>query len=309
MPNRFASALLLSAFLAAASAAWAQAPAATAVAPITVEAAAKPKVVEKQAFNFVQGYAASANPELDQIARWRDAVCVQVIGLPDEQGALVKARIGDVAAAVGLSKPRSGCNTNVQIVFTAHPQETLDAVYKRREQILGYDHRAGGKRLKTVTRPIQAWYVTATLGESGTPTDPPASREVIDDPDNHSPMGCGMNHVFTACLQTVFKNVLVVADTRALDGKDLGVLADYLAMVTLSQPKSLDGCTPLASVIDVLAKASCPGRATPDGLTSGDAAYLTALYQADPQARKASAQTDIALRMTRILTRAGSGGR
>jgi hypothetical protein len=56
-------------------------------------------------------------------------------------------------------------------------------------------------------------------------------------------------------------------------------------------------------VIDLFSPA-CSGRDTPDGLTGADVAYLTALYAADPEAKKASEQSDIAKRMARILVKA-----
>ena len=287
----------------------------TVMSTVTVEAAPKPKVIERQAHTFVESYAASPNAELDQVARWRDPVCVQVEGLPADSGGLVKARIEDVAKAVGLPKARAGCTANVEIVFTDKPQALMDNVAKRRETLLGYYHRHDRDKLKTVTRPIQAWYVTATRGGGGSRAaalygvDLPADIEVVDDPDNQGPVGCGINPHFSACVQSNIKNVFVVADTKALDGKDLGLLADYLVMVTLSQPRSLNGCNALSSVLDVLASPACTGRDEPDGVTPGDAAYLTALYSTDIEAKKASQLADIAVRMAKILTKASAGGR
>jgi hypothetical protein len=120
------------------------------------------------------------------------------------------------------------------------------------------------------------------------------------------PIGCGINHNFTACLQSVTKNVLIVADKKALEGKDAGVLSDYLVMLTLSQPKTLDGCSALPSVIDVLSTSACAGHEAPDGLTASDAAYLTALYKADPEGKRAAAEGDIAGRMAKILIKANA---
>ncbi len=55
-----------------------------------------------------------------------------------------------------------------------------------------------------------------------------------------------------------------------------------------------------------MAKTGCPGRDRPDGLTAADAAWLTALYASDPQAKGAGAQSDIAGYMATMLTKAGS---
>jgi hypothetical protein len=199
----------------------------------------------------------------------------------------------------------------------------MDQVAQKREYLLGYYHRHDHDRLKKITRPIQAWYVTATLGgggdiagylfnaHAGTSATPiaQAHSEVIDDPDNQPPASCGINHNFTECLQSVFKNVFVVVDSKRLEGQDLGLITDYVVMVALSQPRSLDGCSAMSSVIDLLAPSGCPGRDLPDGLTPADAAYLTALYSADLEAKKVGEQGQIAGRMAKILTKAANGGR
>jgi hypothetical protein len=337
MSNRLVSVLLASALIAVPAAALAQsqpaqapqpAPAKpaenTSVAPITVEAAPKPKVIQQQSHLFVEKFAAAPNAEVDQIGRWRDPVCVQVEGLVPAQGGLVKARIEEVAQAVGLPKARAACSANVEIVFTDKPQALMDSVSKRREALLGYYHRHDHDKLKVVTRPIQAWYVTATQGggdnnagalfafggQGGGPVIPvQVEREVVDDPDNRPPTGCGINHNFTSCLQSVFRNVFVVVDTNRVKGQDLGLITDYIVMVALAQPNSLDGCNALPSVIDLMAPHGCPGRDTPDGLTATDAAYLTALYSSDLEARKTGQQGDISGRMAKILTKATNGGR
>ena len=290
------------------------------VSPLTVEAAPGPQGVERQTQSFVQTYAAAANPELGQIARWHDGVCVQVVGLvaPD-QAAKIAARIEDVAKSLKLPVLPKGCQSNIQIEFSNRPQDVLDRVAARTEQVLGYHHPVTLKALKTVTHPIQAWYMTATrggagdiaalafasMGGSGAPsaafTNQQVKQEVIDAPENHPPVGCAESPHFTSCVKGVFKNVFMVADSSLVQGKDSGAVADYMAMLALSQPRSLDGCYALPSVIDLFAKTPCPRRDPPDGLTPADAAYLTALYSADMEANKAGEQGDIARRMAKIL--------
>jgi hypothetical protein len=288
------------------------------VAPVTVEGAAKPtpKVIERQTHTFVEGYAATPNAEIQQIGRWRDSVCVQVLGLAEAQAAAIKARIEQVATEVGLRPAKPSCTADVEIVFSDNPQGVMDKVAQQREYLLGYYHRHDHDRLKKVTRPIQAWYVTATYGGggdvagalfAGVPMQ--VHEEVIDDPENPAPTSCGDNRYFSACLESVFKNVFMVADSKALAGKDAGMIADYLAMLALSQPKSLDACAALTSVLDVLAPSGCGGREPPDGFTAADAAYLTSLYAADGEGRKTQEQTDISTRMARILTKASGAGR
>jgi hypothetical protein len=323
MSNRFAALLAACALALAASGALAQsAPAqkpggSTAVPSVTVEAP-PPKVIERQSFDFVQGVTKPSNPEVDAIGRWHDAVCVAVLGLAETEAAKIKTRIQEVAAEVGLPAAKPACSANVEIFFSDRPQLVMDKVAKQRGQLLGYYHVHDRAALKQVTRPIQAWYVTATRGRGGTnvvpflgTSDPfdtglpglQTSPRVVDDPENIPPAGCGDNPHFTACLSSEFANVFVVADAKALQGKDLAFLSDYLAMLALSQPRSLDGCAALASVIDALAPSDCGGRLAPDGFTPADAAYLTSLYSADPEGKRVAQQTEISTRMARILTK------
>jgi hypothetical protein len=261
----------------------------------------------------VQSYAGTPNPNIDQISRWRDPVCVVVLGLPlTDQAAKIKARIENMAGSLGLPAARVGCKPNVEVAFTDDPQASMDSVAKRLEPLLGYYHLSRTRQLKTVTHSIQAWYVTTTKS-NGVDTaaligsvlpDPPYS-EVVDDPQNEPPVGCFNRS--TACYASMFYNVLIVADSKALDGKSLNLIADDMVMLALSQPKSLDSCNALPSVIEQFAKSPCPGRDPPGGLTSADTAYLTALYLSDPEGRKTFEQRDIASRMAAILIKDNAG--
>jgi len=289
MLNRFHPALACVAWLIAgaalaqpASPPAAQAAPSTTVAPLTVQAAPTPKVIQKQAHSFVQGYAAVPNSEIDQIGRWHDGVCVRVSGLMPDQAAVIKARIESVAQAVGLRAARAGCKANVEIVFTDQPQRTLDVVAHRRPYLLGYNKFYDPSRLRTVTHPIQSWYFATNVKWT-----------------------CNVSRI-TACLDVGFANVFIVADSKALAGKDIGVVADDMAMLALSQPRSLDGCGALPSVIDGFAKSACPGRDPPGGLTPADAAYLTALYKTDLEAFKGYEMGELTSRMASILIKANA---
>jgi hypothetical protein len=167
-----------------------------------------------------------------------------------------------------------------------------------------------------VTRPVQAWRTTATLGA---PTNfngllitggvgfalPQTQAEVVDDAWSTPPAPCFGNASFaTQCRQSLFKNVFIVVDSKLLGTRSLNVIADYLALVALADPGSLDGCNDLPSVLDALATSPCPGRGPPEGLTPADAAFLTALYAADPEGRAWAETSDISNRMARILINA-----
>lgn len=335
---RLSSVLIACAFAAGASAALAQtSPAAapptsaksesgTIVAPVIVGGAAPPKVIQQQTWSFVQAYADAA-PRLGLIGRWREPICVKVVNLTPEQGAMVQARVEQVARGVGLPVRKAGCESNIQIVLSSQPQTFVDTVAKNNEHALGYHLPSDLKKVKTVSHPIQAWYKTATqsakLGMDGLdwaiqdssghyintkevagfPFAP--GGESVDTPNSPLPMGCA-GSLISDCTRSIFKNVLVVVDSRAVAGKDLGVVADYVALLALSQVKPGDGCSPLPSILDLLAKSACPGRDPPAELTPADAAYLTALYASNPESTATTQRGDMAGRMAEMLIKANA---
>lgn len=283
----------------------------TTVAPVTITSPSQ-ATIEKQSYAFVRNRVTAGNPEVGQIGRWYDPVCVEVVGLPEQQEAdAIKARIESVALEVGAPKPAKNCSANVEIVFSTEPQQVMDMVADRRSWLLGYYHSHLANQLKRVTHPIQSWYVTATessvpdaatLAMNGLSGYSPGRATVIDDPDRPGPGGCAASH-FTSCLQSEFFNVFIVADSKAIEGRPLGVVADYLVMLALSQPRSLDQCTGFASVLDLFANPGCDHPPT-DGLTPADAAYLTSLYKSDLRAKGWGERGEISLRMTRMLIKA-----
>ncbi len=290
----------------------AEAPAETTVDPLTVQGIQpSPRVVEKQSRAFVLTYA-KPTEKLDQIARWHDPICIVVEGAVDsDMAARIKTRIEGVAKTLGLRVVTSRCTENIEILFSQRPQYWLDWIADHRDSALGLHGIPQTKTLKTVVRSIQAWYETSTRSDAITPAAGitftgaisgfSARDETLDSHEGRTPVGCGYSRL-TSCLQSVFSNVLVFVDSGRLKDRELGPLADYLAMVTLSQPRTLDGCGALPSVIDFYA-VTCPGRVAPDKLTKTDLAYLKALYGANLEARKSSEVSDIASRMARILVK------
>jgi hypothetical protein len=345
-PRLSAATLLLAAGLCAfASAAAAQpaAPAApTQVSPLSVQA--KPVAqLNKEVRSFVQAYALRSG-KIDQLPRWRQAICVDVKGLVPDKAALLTARVEDVAKAVGLKVLATGCRSNIQIVFAAEPQALANTIS---EPYLGYHNKNEIAKVRTVSHPIQGWYATGTIGAAGatglafaggTGQPSPASgtgsgmllshgpgsndtnsaawegnygqlggvkltMEVVDNPDDTGPTGCADSR-FSSCMQSQFMNVIVIVDARAMEGKTFGAVTDYVAMLAMSQPRSLEGCNALPSVIDLMAKTACTDRDAPIGLTAADSAYLAGLYASDPEARTTSAVGDISSRMAKILIKA-----
>jgi hypothetical protein len=153
---------------AAAQASLANAPpeSATNVAPVTVTPAIPASDLARSR-RFIEAYAAPT-ARLDRYARWSAPPCVSVVGLAEAQAAAIKARIEEVARAAGLKVGGAGCKANVEIEFTDQPQALVDRIVDKTPQVLGFQPGADVKTLKAVTRPIQAWYMTASRGGADT---------------------------------------------------------------------------------------------------------------------------------------------
>jgi hypothetical protein len=250
--------------------------------------------LKTQAFRFVQAYAAST-PKRQVIASWLTPICLRVVGLAADQEAAVRARVEQVAKVVEVEVQSARCrNANVEIGFTTDPQHMLDDVVARKADSLG-DPTSGTRNDTTVTRPIQAWYLTnGAEYAQNTTTDlkalvlyqAPTAQQLqlwgaqsAGNPDNFSPTPTPDQPWIEGDGQFLrrFLHVTVIVDLRRTGNVKLGLLTDYAAMLALSQPRSLDHCNVLPSITDLFA-GPCPGRAAPDRLTPADAAYLAALY-------------------------------
>jgi hypothetical protein len=287
--------------------------ASTTVAPLVVQAT-RPAVLKKQTYGFVEAFAATSET-LDQVARWAQPVCVTVQGLPADAAAEVKGRVEEVANALKVGVSGAGCRPNIQIAFTKEPKAVIDEVAKDDEPMLGYRHRSERHRLTTISRPVQAWYVTGTGGPGGDVAGlvlagvggGVLNGYAYDDEDNSQERaGCGESRL-SSCLASEFQHVLVIVDINRVQQYPAGLIGDYVTMLAMSQPKTLDGCDVLPSVVDLFSK-GCSNFGM-DGLTRADVAYLTALYKTDPEARKASQQADIARRMADMLIAARAADR
>ncbi|HLZ75239.1 hypothetical protein [Phenylobacterium sp.] len=230
----------------------------------------------------------------DQYPRFRDAVCVRVLGLPPEFGAFIKARVIAVADQVRAPVARAGdCTPNVNIVFSPTPQAQIDDIYRRRDILLGFRFHSQVKRVTTFDRPIQAWYLTRTRDDHGESflevenalvswAEKPAGRA-----------GSRLSHGVSA--EVVHS--LVIADANKVSDAKIGGVADYIAVLALARWTRLERCnTQVSTVLNLLAD-GCDADNRPEAATPADLALLTGLYSVDPREDGAAQRASIASAM------------
>jgi len=270
--------------------------------------------------NFVETRTAPTHV-VGNMARWTREICPLTIGLGNTYAKYVTQRIRDIASAVGAPvNADPACRPNIEVVFTIMPQGFLDIVRKAGPVFLGYhDNSSQADALAKVTHPIQAWYTTESLDYDGVPqvdrgecrggttinTLPIQVGGDVSNPQGviqlnlpcavvmHS-SGSRLNNGY----DSGFNNVLIVAEPAKLLDYEVGSLADYITMLALSQPASLDSCQELPSISNLLAK-GCTSASSK--ITDGDLAYLRALYKV-PRGYALTSQRDgIRYEMKKVL--------
>jgi len=211
---------------------------------------------------------------LGRIARWEDAVCPGIAGLPPAFSKFILQRIRTVAATAGAKVDPEGCKANISIVFTTAPQALVDGLRAKDPVMLGYyDNSEQADKLAKVNHPIQAWYVTKTVDLRGKWSIDSRERHSSQNYDAQASNGTRVGDG----LSSAFYSVTVVADPSKLGDHEIGALADNIAMLALSQPGNVEECSALPSIVNLNLTGCSAGMAL-QGISANDSAFLYGLY-------------------------------
>jgi hypothetical protein len=263
--------------------------------------------------DFIKSYTA-LSPASEKVARWRTGICPIVMGLPQAANKLITDRVRQVAVLIGVPVGAAeSCKLNIDIVFTFTPQVLLDGVRAKTPFLLGYHDAAQEKDLASVTHPVQAWYTTQTVDVNG-------AIYVDDKLRNHggfytvSPFGPMYGNIFIPDarvehvtlghlgdgISSELYHVIIIVDLAKVDGRTLGALADYVAILSLAQTQAFGVCQPVASITN-LVSTPCDPAVKANEITSNDLAYLHGLYSIDPRSSFQQQRDDIAYEMKKDL--------
>jgi len=303
--------LLLAAFFAAAGMAMAQDatsryPDGTGGPAAPTESVTVTALRQKQIQQYVESHAVPSRMA-GKIGRWEQPICITAEGLRPELLELVVRRVKAVAAQVGAPVNNDpSCQQNVEIGFSSDPQSVMDYVRDKHINYLGSFYGAGeAEKIAQMTRPIQAWYATVTIdahGESTSDTRPSGPPRCFDFPRCilmiSAPVVQSTGTRVSDEIRTGFRNVVVLGDRNRLMKMEIGPLADYISFLVLAQPRSLDDCTGLPSILNSLAVKCAPNS---DELSQADIAYLTGLYHMNTGRFLAGQKEEIAFQMKKAL--------
>lgn len=274
--------------------------AADAIETVTVTGMKQPPLVI--AHSFINSYAVTS-PVAGSIARWRDSLCPQTLGLTPQFSDIVTARLRQIADMVGAKVKAAPCKTNVFIAFTSEPQAMLNAAKLKDPYILG----ANSARNGTVTHPIQAWYGTATVDLRGvTVPDSNVMGMTGEVPKNFGmlpmgsvggvPVSSRSGGLVKTGASSVITTVFIVVDLKKVASAPLSAIADYAAMLALSQTDAFESCQPLPSISNLMAPV-CTEEKKASAMTPSDIAFLRGIYSSQAGASLMEQQAAIASQM------------
>lgn len=250
----------------------------TAAGQIVVTGERTPEEVVR---DFVRGIAEEASG--DQLARWEDPICPQVIGFLDEQNAYVEETITAVAVAVGAEAGAEGCYANLFVVVADNPGEVIQAMRLRQPALFRSINPPERRRLVESDSVARMWSMLVTRGSDGRPTQrqefgsgglgPAAGLGV---PDTEYLFGVQPSRITLSTRVDLAANFILL-DGNRIEGIDLNQLSGFVAMLALAQIDIDDPVRPERSILNLFHRS----EDRPADLSDWDIAYLCALYASD----------------------------
>jgi hypothetical protein len=247
--------------------------AANTVSGVTVNAPQKADPLVDPSSQFVREHLPQSIVS-EQYPRFRDDVCVKVLGLPPEFDAFVAHRIVEIARQVKAPVATAAdCKPNVHVIFTPDPKAQLADIARRKDILLGfYYSQAQRQKLATAGRPIEARYVTRIRDDNG------QSHLEIHDPrvSADPPTGRAGSRLSNG-MSTEVVHSLIVADANKVAGEKIDTIADYVAVIALARWQGLERCNAMPTILNRMAD-GCDKDSAPEAATPQDLALLTGLY-------------------------------
>jgi hypothetical protein len=253
--------------------------------------------------SFIIAHAAPT-PALGKIARWKSGICPLTVGLPERFDQYISQRILRFAVMAGAPRAPDDkpCRPNILVVATPEPQALLDFVRAKRPALLGFHYKNQAERIATMTLPVQAWYSTATQDFHGFIVGDLPSWDL-----GYGVMSSqGIPNLYVSGsriadgLKSEFTTALIMVDARKIGGWEIGPLADYIAMLALSQGQRYETCQSVPTITNLMAP-DCGADLKPPGLTDIDATYLRGLYRMAADSSYQGQRGSIAYQMKKEL--------
>ena len=252
---------------------------ATAVEDIIVDG----RRLEELARSYVEQL--SYPPPGASLARWNRPICLSISNMLPELAQFVIDRVAINALEAGVDVGGPGCKPNVIIFATSDGQALARRLVS--EFSLGFrpaaQHtnppRAALREFQNSEQPVRWWNVAipleATTGEIATRMH--GDTMYPDGGPNPAAVRVRDGSRLRSNVRYDMAWTVIIIDMSKTNGVPLGVLADYVSMVSLAQVDPSADLTGQQTIMSLFHAGS-----SVRGLTSWDKDYLAALYSARP---------------------------
>ena len=260
--------------------------------PIVVEGERNPgKTIDRFVSNLTPA------PMGGQLGRFEDPVCPVALGLPSTEGTLVRDRLRQVAAAVGMRVAPAPCIPNLYVLVGRDKKEVIQGLDRQFPALVAGLSRRDVRDLIAIPGPVASWQILDRIGADGMPLS--AARMGGDATPVRIVRTIGSPSRISQQTKVKFVATLIVFEARALNGVTTRQMADYAAMRTFAgTDPARQGPLPASSILGLFDPGMAPAEA-PASVTWWDFAFLKSLY-ASSNALTASGQRG---EMERIVAR------
>ena len=246
------------------------------------------------------------------LARWQAPVCPSVTGLARNLGEFILERVSEVAREAGVRLAGDNCRPNLYVLVSTEPQALLRGMERRNR---GFTFGDASPPLINAfiedPRPVKVWYFTAERTPEGQPllgvSIPELNRAALEQAGAQvlTPGGVDRSFGTNAWSQSsrirlnavgAIYRVFVVVDQTRLRGANIGQVADYVAMVGLSQIKPGARLGDAPTILTLFSEGLQTAR---PGMSNWDREFLKSLYATDQ--KTVMQRSHIALQMVRAI--------
>ena len=237
------------------------------------------------------------------IARWREKLCVQVIGIEQPAREIVAQRVLDYADMLGLeAEAKSGCRTNVSIAFTFDATRLIETTRTYQPRSLNEVPSYYEDLLFGNAAPLRAWYRTgwrdrmgrAAAGQqpaSVTMTATSWSGMMPNKDDAPITTGHSKSRVQTDGTRAI-EAAMIIVDRNLAAGYHVEDVANLVALHALAELYPRDTRNDPNSIMALFA---APADEPRGGLSQCDWSLLRKIYAVQP-ARSAQFHTSALIR-------------
>ncbi len=271
--------------------------------PLTIPAGPEPEIVvygypddSRQLSNFISEIGVETGE--NQLARWHQAICPNVVGMQAEFNDYVRETIRSVAELAGARIAAEGCRYNVIVVMTTEPQLFIANLRSDRQDLFETLSPRDRERIGTGGDDVQLWSRVETRGERG---DVMQSGEVSYNVPRTGSGELPWRSIRGAAASRISRSArseldfrAIVIDLNRLNGQTMQQLSAFAAMLALGEFDVGEPIAPANTILNLFHDSD----ATPADISDWDIAYLRALY-ATNGGRSAHSQRSAMIRHVR----------